>query len=182
MENSDQRGENGMALLVHGRKITADAAKSRGARGTAKGASNLLLHFGHAKIAFRQIVGKRNTQVIEQRQHLIGPQEQSIKQILGRTVFASAFAFVGRSRQGRGLSRIPSSQDLKIASDPLVPLDGGHRRQAELTPLLRGVVQIEQELSHLAGPRLVFLLSHGGTITQPMRSTETMRTVIGLIA
>src|SRR5215813_3875822 len=115
VENSDKRGQHGMTLLVHGRKITADAAKGRGATGTAKGARNLLLHFGHAQISFGQIVGKRNAQIIEQSQHLIGSQKQSIKQILRLALLTSAFALVGsRSRRWR-LSSIASRQDLKIA-------------------------------------------------------------------
>jgi hypothetical protein len=57
IENSDERGQHGMTLLLHGGKIAADATKDGGSVRTPKGARNLLLHFGHPKISFGQIVG-----------------------------------------------------------------------------------------------------------------------------
>jgi hypothetical protein len=50
-----------MPLLVHRRKITANAAKSGDSRRTAKDASNLLLHFRQAKVLLGLVVGKRNS-------------------------------------------------------------------------------------------------------------------------
>ena len=57
MEDSSQSREHGMSLLVHRRKITADAAKSGDPSRTAKGARNLLLHFCPAKVALGLVVG-----------------------------------------------------------------------------------------------------------------------------
>src|SRR5579863_2043491 len=123
MEDSGQSREHGMALLVHGRKITADATKSGRPGRTAKGARNLLLHFGPAKVALGLVVGKRNAQIVEQRQHLLGSPKQGIQQILGLALLASAFV----RADGRGrwwLSSIASRQNLEIAGDPFVALDG----------------------------------------------------------
>src|SRR6266566_2828390 len=92
MEDSRQSREHGMPLLVHRGKITADAAKSGDPSRTAKGARNLLLHFGPAKVAFGLVVGKRNPQIVEQRQHLLGTPKQRIQQMLGLALLAPAFA------------------------------------------------------------------------------------------
>src|SRR5437899_13028171 len=110
MEDSSQSREHGVSLLLHRRKITADATKSSGPSRTAKGARNLLLHFGPAKIPLGLVVGKRNAQVVEQRQHLLGTSKQRIEQILGLALLAPAFAFCrGRGGWGR-LSGIASRQ------------------------------------------------------------------------
>src|SRR6266849_9677155 len=182
MEDSSQSREHGVSLLLHRRKITADAAKSGDPSRTAKGARNLLLHFRPAKVPLGLIVRKRNPQVVEQRQHLLGTQKQRIQKILGLALLASAFA---RSCGRRGwwrLSSIASRQNLEIASDPVVALDGGNSGQVEQTPLLACVMQIEQEVLHLGGPLLMLLLGDSRTIAHEMCSTDTVRTVIGIIA
>ena len=56
MEDSSKSRQHGMPLLVHSRKITADAAKSGDPSRTAKGARNLLLHFRPAKIPLGLVV------------------------------------------------------------------------------------------------------------------------------
>src|SRR5436309_363831 len=125
MEDSSQSREHGVSLLVHRGKRTADAAKSGDPSGTAKGAGNLLLHFCPAKVPLGLIVGKRNAQVVEQSQHLLGTPKQRIQQILGLALLSPAFARSwGRSGWWR-LSGIASRQNLEIASDPFVALDGG---------------------------------------------------------
>jgi hypothetical protein len=182
MEDSRQSGQHGMSLLLHRRKITADAAKSGDPSRTAKGAGNLLLNFCPAKIPLGLIVRKRNAQVVEQRQHLLGTQEQRIQQILGLALLAPAFA---RSRGRVGwwrLSGIASRQNLEIASDPVVALDGGNSGQMQETPLVARVMQIKQEVLHLGGPLLLLLLGDCRTIAQEVCSTDAVRTVIAIIA
>src|SRR2546430_11928776 len=88
MEDSRQSREHGVSLLVHRRKITADAAKSGDPSHTTKGARNLLLHFRPAKVPLGLVVRERNAQVVEQSQHLLGAPEQRIQQILGLTLLA----------------------------------------------------------------------------------------------
>src|SRR5215469_4797710 len=171
-----------MPLLLHGREVATDAAKGCGASRTAKGARMLLLHFGPAPIPLCQVVRKRNREVVEQSQHLIGSCEQSIQQILGLALFGPAFAFFTRREGGRRLSSIARRQDLEIVGDPVIPLDGGNCGLMEQTPLVTGVVQIEQELLHLAGPRLLLLLGHGSTVSDQMGGTDAMSTVIAIIA
>ncbi len=78
MEDSGKSREHGVSLLLHRRQIAADAAKSRGPSRTAKGASNLLLHFDHPQVALSLIVRKWNREVVEQRQHLFGTLKQCI--------------------------------------------------------------------------------------------------------
>src|SRR5258708_32940263 len=142
MEDSSQSSQHGTSLLLHRRKITADAAKSAVPSGTAKGGRDLLLHFCQAKVALGLVVRERNPQIVEESLHLLGTQEQRIQQILGRALLGSTFARPsGRGGWGR-LSGIASWQNLAIAGDPVVALDGGNRAQVEPAPLLAGVVQI----------------------------------------
>src|SRR2546422_9148514 len=182
MEDSSKSREHGVSLFLHRRKIPADAAKSGGPSRTAKGARNLLLHFCPAQIPLGLVVGKRNAQVVEQRQHLLGTPKQRIQQILGLALLAPAFArSCGRGGWGR-LSGIASRQDLEIARDPVVALDGGNRGQVEETPFVTCVMQIEQEVLHLGGPLLMLLLGHCCTIAQEVGSTDAVSTVIAIIA
>src|SRR6266446_33084 len=182
MENSGKSREHGISLLVHGRKITADVAKSSDPSRTPKGARNLLLHFCPAKVPLGLVVGKRNPQVVEHSQHLLGTQEQRIEQILGLALLAPAFARAwGRGGWWR-LSSIASRQNLEVASDPVVALDSGDSGKVEQTPLLARVVQIEQEVLHLCCPLLMLLLGDGGTIAHEVGATDAVRTGIGIIA
>jgi len=73
------------------------------------------------------------------------------------------------------LSGIAHRQNLEIAGDPLVALDGGHGAQVEQTPLVAGVMQIKQEVLHLGGPLLVLLLSDCCTIASQVGSTDAVR-------
>jgi len=57
MEDSSQSREHGMSLLLHRRKITADAAKSGDPGRTPKGARNLLLNFCPAQVPLGLVVG-----------------------------------------------------------------------------------------------------------------------------
>src|SRR5579884_127653 len=182
MKNSGKSSQHGMALLLHGGEITANVAKGSRSRGTAKGAANLLLHFGHAQVTLRLVVGKRNGEIVEQGQDLLGPPKQGIEQILGRALLGLAFRFSQRRSRRRGLSRITGGQDFEIARNPVVTLDGRNRRQLELVPLLAGVVQIEQEVVHLLSPVLLRLLGYSQTIAQQVRPADTVRTVIAIRA
>src|SRR5258708_9530959 len=108
MEDSRKSRKHGVSLLLHRRKIAADAAKSGDPSRTAKGARNLLLNFRPAKVPLGLVVGKRKTQVVEQSQHLLGTPKQRIQQILGLTLLGPAF---GRScrRGGWGLVSRPTT-------------------------------------------------------------------------
>src|SRR6266567_4160378 len=182
MEDSSQSREHGMSLLLHRQKITTDTAKSGDPSRTPKGARNLLLNFCPTKVSLGLVVRKRNPQIVEQSQHLIGMPKQGIQQILGLALLGSTFPFARGRHQWRRLSGIASGQNLEIASDPVVALDGGNRAQVEETPLVAGVMQIEQEVLHLAGPLLMLLLGDGRTSSHQVGSTEAVRTLIGLIA
>src|SRR5579863_2729540 len=142
MEDSSQSREHGVSLLLHRRKITADAAKSGDPGRTAKGASNLLLNFRPAQIPFRLVVRKRNAQVVEGSQHLLGTCQQCIQQILGLALLLPAFVRSCRRRGWGWLSGIASRQNLEITSGPFVTLDGGDSAQVEQTPLLARLMQI----------------------------------------
>ena len=182
MEDSGKSSQHGVPLLLHGGKITADAAKRGGSAGAAKRARDLLLHFGPAQVPLGQVVGKRNAQVVEQGQHLFGTRHERIQQIPGGALLGSAFAFASRSDRWRWLSRIASCQNLEIACDPVVALKRGNGVQVAQTPVLARLMQREQEVVHVAGPRLMHLLGHCRTIAQQVGSTDAVRTVIGIIA
>src|SRR5271157_3627776 len=182
MEDSRQSREHRVSLFLHRRKITADMAKSGDPSRTAKGARNLLLNFCPAQIPLGLIVRKRNAQVVEQRQHLLGTPKQRIQQILGLALLGSALARTcGRVGWWR-LSGIASRQNLEVASDPVVALDGGNSAQVEQTPLVAGVMQIEQEVLHLGGPLLLLLLGDCRTIAHEVCSTDAVSTRIGIVA
>src|SRR6266487_350176 len=182
MEDSRQSREHGVSLLLHRGKITTDVAKSAGPRRTAKGPRNLLLHFGPPQITLGLVVGKRNPQIVKQSEYLISTQEQGIQQILGLALPGATFARSG----GRGgwwrLSSIASRQNLEIAGDPVVALDGGNSRQVTQTPLLARIMQIEQKVLHLGGPLLLLLLSDSCTIAHQMSATDAVSAPIGIIA
>src|SRR6266487_3743956 len=182
MEDSRQSREHGVSLLLHRGKITTDVAKSAGPRRTAKGPRNLLLHFGPPQITLGLVVGKRNPQIVKQSEYLISTQEQGIQQILGLALPGATFARSG----GRGgwwrLSSIASRQNLEIAGDPVVALDGGNSRQVTQTPLLAPIMQIEQKVLHLGGPLLLLLLSDSCTIAHQMSATDAVSAPIGIIA
>src|SRR5690348_3746454 len=125
MEDSRKSRQHGMPLLLHSRKITADAAKSGDPSRTAKGTRNLLLNFCPAKVPLGLVVRKRNAQVVEQRQYLLGTPKQRIQKIHGLALLAPAFPLCRGRRGLRRLSGIASRQNLEIASDPFVALDGG---------------------------------------------------------
>src|SRR6266705_1209925 len=93
----------------------------------------------------------------------------------------SAFARSYGRHRGWRLSGIARRQNLEIARDPFVTLDGGNRAQMEQTPLLAGVMQIEQVVVHLGGPLLLLLLGDSRTIAHEVGSTDAVRTIIGII-
>gem|GEM_PF-2661178 len=182
MEDSGQSRQHRMSLLLHCREITADAAKSGGSSRTAKGASNLLLNFGPAQIPLGLVVGKRNAQVVEQRQHLLGTRHQGIQQILGLALLLPAFLRSCRRRRWGRLSGIASRQHLERARDPVVALESGNSAQVAQTPLLTRTMQIEQEVVHLGSPLLMLLLGHCHTVSHEVGSTDAVNTRIGIIA
>src|SRR6266436_8327631 len=108
-----------VALLVHSRKVAADAAKGRGPIIAAEGASHFLLNLDHAQIAFGLIVGKGDGQVIQEGQHLMSSMQQRIQQILGFGLCVWA-PLAWRSWHSRGLSSISDGQDAEVASHPSI--------------------------------------------------------------
>src|SRR5258708_5814761 len=182
MEDSSKSREHGVSLLLYSGKITADTAKRGDPSRTAKGARNLLLHFRQAKVPLGLVVRKRNPQVVEQSQHLVCTPKQCIQKILGLALLAPAFARSCRRGRWWRLSGIASSQDLEIASDPFVTLDGGNRGQGEQAPLLACFMQIEQEVLHLGGPLLMLLPSDSPPISPQVGAPDPVSTDIGLIA
>ena|SRR2546421_10314990 len=86
MEDSRESRKHGMPLLLHRRKITADAAKHGDAHRTAKGARNLLLHFGQANILLRLIIIIRYHETMQEGQHRLLISVQAIKQIARRII------------------------------------------------------------------------------------------------
>src|SRR5260370_16458148 len=121
MEDSSKSREHGMSLLVHRRKVTADAAKSGDPRSTPKGARNLLLHFCPAKVPLGLVVRKRDPQVVEQSQHLIGTRHERVQKILGLALLAPAFP-LSRGRGGwwwlSGLARRPNLEKTSTPPSP----------------------------------------------------------------
>ncbi len=182
MEDSSQSRQHRMSLLLHGRKVAADTIESGGPSRTAKRSGNLLLHFCHAQIAFGLVVHKRNTQVVKPRQRMIGSLKQSTRAVSWPCFVCACLCLFHRRGRGWVLSGRASSQDLEIASDPSNTLDGGNRGLVEQTPLLTCFMQIEQEVLHLAGPRLLFLRGLGSTVSHQVGATGAVSTAIGIIA
>src|SRR5437660_3438688 len=145
MEDSRQSREHGVSLLVHRRKITADAAKSGDPSHTTKGARNLLLHFRPAKVPLGLVVRERNAQVVEQSQHLLGAPEQRIQQILGLTLLAPTLVRSCGRGGWRRLSRIATRTTLEVARGPFVTLPGGHPGRGGPTARSGCVMQVRRE-------------------------------------
>ena len=80
------------------------------------------------------------------------------------------------------MSRIASRQNLEVARGPFVAFHGGNRGQVEQTPLVACVMQIEQEVLYLHGPLLMLRLGDCRTIAHQVGSTDTVSTVIAIIA
>src|SRR5260370_33565308 len=140
MEDSSKSREHGMSLLVHRRKVTADAAKSGDPRSTPKGARNLLLHFCPAKVPLGLVVRKRDPQVVEQSQHLIGTRHERVQKILGLALLAPAFPLSRGRGGGGGVGGIATRQNLEIGSDPFgAPHGGAHAQREQTPPLTRGM-------------------------------------------
>src|SRR6266849_394262 len=84
------------------------------------------------------------------------------------TCSARAISASSRRRRWWWLSSIASQQNLEITSDPFVALDGGNSGQVKETPLVAGVMEVEQEVPHLYGPLLMLLLPDSCTISHQM--------------
>src|SRR5260370_25937091 len=152
MEDSSKSRQHGVALLVHRRKSTADAANSGDPCRTAKGARNLLLHFGPAQVPLGLVVRKRNPQVVEQGQHLLGTPKQRIQQILGLALLALACArSCGRGGWG-ALRSITSRPKLQEGRDPGGTLEGGDSGQGGPTALVAPLIPSEPEILPLCRP------------------------------
>ena len=85
-KDSSQSRKHGMTLLTHRREITANATISRRSVLTAKGSCYLLLDFDHPQIPLSLVIGKRDPEIVQKGQHLVGPPQQVIEQILGGTL------------------------------------------------------------------------------------------------
>ncbi len=72
-KDSSQGSEHGMTLCAHRGKIAAHTTKGGYPHCAAYGSRNLLLNLCHAQIPLRLIVGKRQGEVVQKRQHLICP-------------------------------------------------------------------------------------------------------------
>src|SRR6266568_1852313 len=182
MEDSRQSRQHGMPLLLHGRRVAADAAKGCGTSRTATGATAFCCPLAQRRSRSAWLFVKGSERSSSKASTCSARKSRASVPFLGLALFASPFAFFSRRARGWGLSGIASRQDLEIARDPVITLDRGNRGLAEQPPLVAGVMQIEQEVVHLGGPRLLFLLGHGSTISDQVGCTDAVRTVIGLIA
>src|SRR6266446_5454891 len=84
-----QSRQQRQTLFAQGGQIASNAAKGLGTSEGAETAGNLLLHFDHAQIPFGQIVVKIDTKILQEAEDRFLVLAQPIKQIAGRTLFAS---------------------------------------------------------------------------------------------
>ncbi len=80
-----------MTLLAQRRKIAANVTKSRRAARCAKGPRTLLLDFDHAQVTLGLLVRKRDGEVIQKGQPLLGTSQPVVEQVadcLGRLLEA----------------------------------------------------------------------------------------------
>ena len=89
-EDRSESVKHGMTLFAHRAEIAADPAKGGDARFTAKGASDLLLNFDHAKVPLGLIVRKGNGQIVQKGQQLVCAPQQVIQQILAGRLLRSS--------------------------------------------------------------------------------------------
>src|SRR5260370_12598356 len=77
------------------RQVAANATKGHSSRFTAEGARDLLLNFDHPKIPLREMVVKRHDETVQEGQHGLPVVDQSVKQIVGRTLFGTTLGAGG---------------------------------------------------------------------------------------
>ena len=160
-----------MALLTESVEAGADDAEIFSAVECAKAAGYFLLHFGHTNGAFAKIVGKRDSRIMDKKQHGIGMLTQAAQQIEGNRLLATP-TFAGRLghfrilplalAQNRIVERAESSNVFAGKCDRLLP-----RRLAHL-------VGVEQKVLHPLRPSLGGDFLHVDQLTQEMRVAKCM--------
>lgn len=106
-----------MPLLSGGAQITANAAEGGRSRLAAERSRDLLLHFDHAQIPFRQIIRQRHARIRDEGEHRCGMVEQGIQQVFGGRLFGTTAPF-GDGRMG---GKAPV-EDRPIAPPPVLLL------------------------------------------------------------
>ena len=164
-----------MALFGHGGEVPPDAAEGNRTRLRAEGPRDVLLHFNHAQILFRTIIGERHSEIVQEEQEGVSIPKKPIQEILG-------FGWLDSSplvRPGRrwGLSSQPSLDQLMRGSGELL----NHRgRQTGLSPgtrLFDREVAGQQMLFELACPGLVLVFLQKAQLPKGMGIALSMLTV-----
>ena len=88
------------ALLAGGRDVAANGGEGLGSAMGAEGTGDFLFHLYHADVAFGEIVVKRNTEVIHEREHLGFVLLQAVEQVLGRRLLLPATQAAGLGATG----------------------------------------------------------------------------------
>ena len=70
-----------MALLTHSRKVGTNPTETTGSLWATKGARKLLLDFGHTQVSLSLMSGKRDGEIIQKSEHLIGSVQKGIEQM-----------------------------------------------------------------------------------------------------
>jgi hypothetical protein len=174
-KNSRHGSQQRATLFAHGGKITANGAKGRRSPRAAKGARNFLLDLDHPQIALGEVVGKRNREIIQEREDLLGSFEQGIQEIFRVALFwSSQFFGQGRSTWLAGCKAL--LKHLKIPQDQGISLGFGNRFGSGETPLMSRVEHAQEQVVHGLRPGVIFLLGDAQTISQQMRSAEAVLT------
>jgi hypothetical protein len=108
----------------------------------------------HPKISLRQIIIKRNSKIVQEPQYgplLLG---ESIKQITSRALFGSPWCSL-LGRWGRGIGLVAFSQDLIIATKEVCEHQQIQFVLAQRFGSLNLGFHREQQLFHLACPKLL---------------------------
>lgn len=148
--------ENRHPLFLKGGDVAADSAKYFRPLLASKGSGYLLLEFDHADDPFSIVIGKRNSEVVHERQHSI-PILHPIQQVLRLALLDPPFflRFVWGRWRWRRIFRMAQLDDLLI---PFFEVGDVFRQQGLSSIafcLLYGTLDLIQELDHPLRPLLV---------------------------
>src|SRR3954447_11100363 len=164
-----------MALFSHSREVPSNTAEGHRTRLGAEGPRDFLLHFDHAEILFRTIIGERHSKIAHEEQDGLSIALKAIQEILGFGLLDSSP--VMRHGQRWGLGSQPSLYKLMIGRSELLDHRGRQTGLSAGTSLFYREVAGKQMSFELACPCLFLVLFQKAQLPKGMGIALSMLTV-----
>ena len=194
-----QKRKNGMAresmskcreqcdpLLAQGRQVRADATEHHHPNFRAETAGDLLLHFDHAQISLGLVVVKGHRKIVQEPQHGPLALREAIQQIASRALFGSPRFSLPLFRLlwccGRGIGEVAFGEEFLIATKQRRQHCSFQLMLASRFGSLHLRFHGEQQVFHLACPRLFEFFLDKGQFPQMMDVAPGLREGVALIA